>query len=428
MQLQVCLHISSPAFIPVAKAVLASIAALQTPVRDDSPSSMTPETKKVRSPEKVKTPKSSTESKKNSVELPVHYKRLVDDLRILDETLSLFRLKNQTPYFALLKENIERASGRRFTIDHFRQLMTATEGVLFKPEWQQVKDAQDKVFKYDISVRAVDHEREGVEIFKRLNSDQTRARKNIIIRFLEAKLSEYFEKAGASGRIENAYPVKPYELPAKPHLDSGEEIGENPSTPFSGRSRVLSKCDSVASDGSAVKTPKSSLRRQLSVSASPVMPNVFPQFVSSSTPIKHAQTPMSAKEKLQAIRDRVKVKEEKDVAEAKEYDAEMEKRSKLDEFDLAIKLLIKLHHKFPRGIDSAKLSTLIQDYGSLFVNADDVEKWTKKICDLVPHRFEMIASAEDTILRYKTTDVKFSTIKKEIEDQKLSFASASIRE
>ena len=385
-------------------------------MREESPASKTPENKKVRTPEKDKSARSPLEEVKQDLKLPNHYKRLVDDLRILDETLSIFRTKNQIPYFSLLRENIERVSGRRFTLDHFRQLMTATKGALFKAEWQQVKDLQGKVTKYDITVRAIDHEKEGVEIFKRLTSDQMKARKELIVKFLHEKLDEYLATAGSAGRIDNAYPIKPSELPERPHLDHS---GGNPSTPAtSGRARVLSKCDSVASDGSAVKTPKSSLRRQLSISASPVMPTVLPQFV---TPVK--LTPMSAKDKLEAIRNRVKAKEETDVAEAKKYDAEMEKRAKIDEYDLSIKLLIKLNHKFPRGIDSAKMSTLKSDYGSLFVGPDEVEKWTRKICDLVPNRFEILTSGEDSVLRLKTTDVKFSVIKKEIEDLKSAFIS-----
>lgn len=367
----------------------------------------------------------------SNVELPVHYQRLVDDLRILDEALSIFRVKNQVPYFSLLKDNIERVSGRRFTLDHFRQLMTATTGKLFKAEWQPVKDVQGKVTKYDIVVRAIEPEKEGCEIFKRLSSEQVQSRKAQVITFLETKLSEYMEKAGKTARPENAYPIKPFELPERPHLNSVEG-SENPSTPASGRARILAKCDSVASDGSAVRTPKSSLRRQLSVSASPVMPNILPQFVSTaaSTPVKitpKSEPPMSAKDKLQAIRDRVKAKEEKDVAEAKQYDDAMDRKARIDEFDFAIKLLIKLNHKFPRGIDSAKISTLKNDYGSMFVNADDVEKWTKKICDFVPHRFAIEQVGEEQVLKLKTVDIKFSAIKKEIEDQKTSFA-ASIRE
>lgn len=136
---------------------------------------------------------------------------------------------------------------------------------------------------------------------------------------------------------------------------------------------------------------------------------------------------MSAKEKLQAIRDRVKAKEEKDVEEAKQYDADMERKARMDEYDFAIKLVVKLNHKFPRGIDSAKLSTLKKDYGSLFVHADDVEKWTLKICELVPHRFAIEKVNDESVLRFKTTDVKFSVIKKEIEDLKTVFAT-SIRE
>lgn len=372
---------------------------------------------------------------KDKVELPLHYKRLIDDQRLLDETLAILRVQNQIPFFTVLRSNIERVSGRRFTLDHFRQLMTASEGALFKAEWQQMKDNQGKSTKYDLTIRAIDHEKDGAEIFKRLSVDQSKSRTGKISEFLSKKLSEYIEKCIGkdSCKLENAYPIKPFELPEKPRDDSEAVLGSDgtPSTPVSGRNRVLSKCDSVASDGSTVKTPKSSLRRQLSVSASPVVPNVLPQFVTASTPVKEAPsaaaTPMSAKDRLQAIRDRVKAKEEKDVDDAKQYDLEMEKRAKLDEYDFAIKLLIKLNHKFPRGIDSAKVSTLKKDYGSLFVHAGDVEKWTKKICELVPHRFEISQHEEDSVLRYKTTDIKFSVIKKEIEDLKSDFAT-SVRE
>jgi hypothetical protein len=414
--------------------VAAAIAALATPARDASPPDQTPESKKSRTPEKSKSRQSPVEEKQTTVEqkeLPVHYKRLLDDLRLLDETLSIFRSQNQIPFFSALRDNMERVSGRRFTLDHFRQLMTATGGALFKAEWQLKKDIQGKAIQYDLTVRATDHERDGVEIFKRLSSEQSKSRSDKIITFLQSKLDEYFEKAGSTARSENAYPIKPFELPVKPRDDRTQEPGVA-STPVSGRSRILSKCDSIASDGSAVRTPKSSLRRQLSVSASPVMPNILPQFVATSTPVKLplASTPtppMSAKEKLQAIRDRVKAKEEKDVEEAKQYDADMERKARMDEYDFAIKLVVKLNHKFPRGIDSAKLSTLKKDYGSLFVHADDVEKWTLKICELVPHRFAIEKVNDESVLRFKTTDVKFSVIKKEIEDLKTVFAT-SIRE
>ena len=186
---------------------------------------------------------------------------------------------------------------------------------------------------------------------------------------------------------------------------------------------MLTKCDSVASDGSIVRTPKSSLRRQLSVSASPVVPNALPQFI--STPVKlqpsSCSTPMSAKEKLEAIRNRVKAREEEDVIEAKSYDEAMSRKEKVDEFDMAIKLLVKLNHKFPKGIDSAKLTTLTKDYGSMFSDPNDVEKHALRICQLVPENFEMVSIGNERVLRLKTKNIKFSLIKKEIEIQKDRF-------
>ena len=162
------------------------------------------------------------------------------------------------------------------------------------------------------------------------------------------------------------------------------------------------------------------------------MPNTLPQFVTpvklperpeSTSPVK----PMSAKERLEAIRNRVKAKEDKDVEEAKKYDKEMEQRAKVDEYDLCVKLLVKLNHKFPRGIDTAKISTLTKDYGTLFVNPDDVEKWSRRISDFLPDRFAVEKIGEELVLKLKTTDVKFSVMKKEIEDLKAAFV-ASVRE
>jgi hypothetical protein len=406
---------------------MASLAAMDTPAKADSPASIaTPYNKKQKSPEK-----STPEKSKDAVELPSHYRRFVDDLRILDETLSIFRIKNQITFFSVIRPNIERVSGRRFPLDVFRQLMTVTGGELFKVEWQNMKDIEGKVIKPDLTIKAIDHENEGAEIFKRLNSDQTTSRKSKVVSFLESKLNEYLDQ-NPGNASDNAYPIKPFDLPEKP-----SEAGDGTPCSTPGRNRVLSKCDSVASDGSVVKTPKSSLRRQLSVSASPVMPNTLPQFI---TPVKLPQqspqedqpaskTPMSAKEKLEAIRNRIKAKEENDVKEAKAYDDEMARKERVDEYDLCVKLLIKLNHKFPRGITTAKLSTLKKDLGSLFVNPNDVERWTRKICDLVPARFQVEKIGEEDVLRLRTTDVKFSVIKKEIEDLKLTFqASINARE
>ena len=416
----------------IAKNVAASLASLETPAKSDSPASaITPELKKVRTPEKTKQDVSETEEtvvEVPSIQLPIHYQRLVEDLRILDETLSIFRVKNQIPFHSVLRTNIERVSGRRFTLDHFRQLMTATNGILFRAEWQPVTDVDGKTLKIDLAIRAIDHDKEGIEIFKRMTPAQSKSRNLLITDFLASKLNDYMSQ-DPGRKVENAFPIKPFELPEKPQLDGKEEVS---TTPASGRARVLSRCDSVASNGSDVKTPKSSLRRQLSVSASPVMPNALPQFI---TPVKLPErpestspvAPMSAKEKLDAIRNRVKAREVKDVEEAKQYDRVMEQRAKLDEYDLCVKLLVKLNHKFPRGIDTAKLSTLAKDYGSLFVNADDVEKWSRKVAELVPHRFGIEKIGEELVLKLKTTDVKFSVIKKEIEDLKTTFA-ASVRE
>ena len=393
------------------KPVAASLAELETPLKPDgSPASVaTPHTKKTKSPEKseISNVKSVVEK---AVPLPVHYQRLVDDLRILDEALSIFRIKNQVPFFSLLRHNIERVSGRRFSLDHFRQLMTATGGVLFKIEWQEMRDIDGKSGGWDWAIRAIDHEKDGIEIFKRLSSAQSASRKKLVLSSLESKLAEYLKKE-SSASPDNAYPIKPMDLPNKP-------VEEAPATP--GRARVLSRCDSVASNGSAVKTPKSSTRRQLSVSASPIMPNCLPQFL--STPVKTTQepkTPMSAKEKLEAIRNRVKAKEIVDAAEAVEYDQEMIAKQKSDEFDLCIKLLVKLNHKFPRGINTAKLSTLKKEYASMFMGGD-VEKWTLKLCALVPNHFQMEEIGPETVLRFKT-DVKFSVIKKEIENLKAEY-------
>ena len=398
-------------------------------------SSKTPLSKKQKSPEKKKAletenvkPKEKKAVEPENVEqanlnLPKHYQRLVDDLRILDETLSIFRVKNQIPFFSLIKDNIERVSGRRFSLDNFRQLMTATSGELFRVEWQEMTDVEGKALKLDLTVRAIDN---GVEVFKRMSSDQSKHRSDLLISFLSKKLSEYL--AESSGRDpEDAYPIKPFDIPAKP-TQTGDQ------TPSHGRARVLARCDSVASNGSIVHTPKSSLRRQLSVSASPIIPNTLPQFItpvklpppsSTSSPRSSSVPPMSAKEKLEAIRNRIRAKEAEDVAEAKQYDKEMELRQKLDEFDLCIRLLVKLNHKFPRGITTAKVSTIQKDFGSMFVHPGDTEKWCTKLCSLVPHHFELERIGSETVMKFKSGQVKFSAIKLEIEEMKKLFSLAA---
>ena len=398
---------------PLVKTVAASLAALDTPGKfDGSPASAsTPYSKKPKSPEK----KVAVEPEGSVVPvtpLPVHYDRFVHDLRILDEALSIFRIKNQIPYFGLLRQNIERVSGRRFSMEHFKQLMTATGGVFFKTEWQDVKDLEGKSVSIDLTVRAIDHENEGSEIFKRLTPNQSQSRKKFIISYLTAKLGEYLLTGGTP---DNAFPIKPMELPSRPK----EEV-VLPSTP----GRTLSRSDSV------VSTPKSSTRRQLSVSASPIIPNALPLFL---TPQKDRSekllaTPLSAREKLDAMRNRVKAKEEVDAAEAIKYDKEMSLKEKLDEYDLCIRLLIKLNHKFPKGIRTAKLSTLNKEYGSLFLDAKDVERWTRKICTLLPTHFAMDRIGDEDVLQYKSPSIKFSILKKEIENMKTQFENIYIRE
>jgi len=415
----------------LAKTILASLAGLDTPIKADlSPASAkTPISKKQKSPEKKKadsrasTPVKSREPTPiSTVHLPPHYQRLVNDLRILDETLSIIRVKNQIPFFTFIRENIERVSGRRFSVDHFRQLVTATEGKLYKVEWQEMKDIEGKSMRIELTIRATDED--GTEIFKRMTTEQSASRNQRLVDFLSNKLIEYIT-ASPSNKPENSYPIKPAQLPEKPTgVTSGEEAAS------SGRSRILAKCDSVASNGDAIQTPKSSLRRQLSISASPIIPNTMPQFL--STPVKlppcagsttpgAVKTPMSAKERLDAIRNRVKAREAVDVEEAQKYDKEMEIREKLDEFDLSIKLLIKLNHKFPRGITTAKLSTITKDFGSMFVNPSDTEKWCNKICNLVPANFQTEKIGNEIVLIFKTPNVKFSAIKANIEQLKKAF-------
>ena len=415
-----------------AKTILASLAALDTPAKCGEPnpvspvSSKTPISKKQKSPEKKKVVETENIEPSN-LTLPKHYQRLVDDLRILEETLSIFRVKNQIPFFSLIKDNIERVSGRRFSLDHFRQLMTATSGQLFRVEWQEMQDVEGKALKMDLTVRAIDN---GSEVFKRISSDQSKQRADLLTSFLSKKLSDYLSES-PDRDPENAFPIKPYDIPAKPTQSSTNTSGDQ--TPLHGRARILARCDSVASNGSVVQTPKSSLRRQLSVSASPIIPNTLPQFItpvklpsrdgpSSTSPRAKSVPPMSAKEKLEAIRNRVRAKEAEDVAEAKQYDKEMELRERMDEFDLCVRLLVKLNHKFPRGITTAKLSTIQKDYGSMFVHAGDTEKWCKKLCSFVPQYFELEKIGSETVMKYKTPEVKFSAIKLEIENMKKKFS------
>lgn len=203
---------------------------METPLKADSPASVgTPYTKKSKTPEKL-----TPEKEKAAVELPVHYKRFVDDLRILDEALSIFRVKNQIPFFSYLRDNIERVSGRRFTIDHFRQLMMATGGDLFKVEWQEMKDVEGKPLKLDLTVRAIDHEKDGVEIFKRMTTDQAAARKSTVENYLTSRLEDYMSK-NPDNTPENAYPIKPFDLPTK--LDVGSS-----DSPHQLRLRVETEC------------------------------------------------------------------------------------------------------------------------------------------------------------------------------------------
>lgn len=361
----------------------------------------------------VERPVETPKEKPVAPALPAHYKRIINDLHILDETLSIFRAKNQIPFFPLIRDNIERVSGRRFTIDNFRQLMTASEGKLFQPEWVDEKDEEGRTTKQELAVRAL---HDSKEIYKRMTPEQAAERLKIVTEYLTHRLTEYLEE-DPEHLAGDAYPVKPFDLEAKPVPQDGS------ATP--GRNRILTQCDSVASNGSILRTPKSSVRRQLSVSASPIVPLTLPQLV---TPVKAklqpASPPMSAKEKMDAIRNRVKARETKDIEEAEQYDKEMSEKERMDSFDMCMGLVVKLHHKFPTGITMAKVSTLKKEYGSVF---SDVEKWTRRICELVPENFEMETIGAEEVLKLKTPTVKFSEIKKAIERQKIQFKT-SLRE
>lgn len=366
--------------------------------------------KKQRSPEKhakSKTPDSKTLDPVQ-VPLPAHYKRIVNDLHILDETLSIFRAKNQVPFFPLIKDNIERVSGRRFTIDNFRQLMTASEGKLFMPEWVDQKDEEGRTVRQELAVRAI---HDSKEIFKRMTAEQANERHKLVTEYLTKRLSDYLAE-DKENVPEDSFPVKPSDLPDKPSHQSGCV------TP--GRNRIMARCDSVASNGSVLHTPKSSVRRQLSVSASPIIPSSLPLMV---TPVKikpdSNTPPMSAKDKMEAIRNRVKVRETKDIEEAQQYDKEMDEKAQIDAFDMCIALLIKLNHKFPRGITTARMSTLKKDYGSMFGDPGDIEKWARRISELVPENFEVGKIGEEQVLTLKTPGVKFSEIKKKLDIQKI---------
>jgi hypothetical protein len=366
----------------------------------------------------------SPEKKAQSVALPSHYQRIIDDFRILDETLSIFRVKNQIPYFPLLKDNIERVSGRRFTLDNFRQLITASSGQLYKVEYQDTEDEEGRTSKQELVVRAI---HDSKEIHKRMTSDQSDERHKLVSDYLQSRLAAYLAE-DASHTVSDAYPVRPAELPEK--ATRTIETTGGCSTP--GRNRVLTQCDSVASNGSVIRTPKSSIRRQLSVSASPIIPNSLPQMV---TPVKLrgptpplTATPMSAKEKMAAVLNRVKAKEAKDVEEAVLYDKEMSQREITDGFDMCINLIVKMNRDFQNGkFTTAKLSTLKKEHGSIFAAPGDIEKWTERLCEIIPDHFEVVEIGQEQVLRYKSPGVKFSVVRKSIEDKKLEYMT-SIKE
>ncbi|KAF4677185.1 hypothetical protein FOZ60_000287 [Perkinsus olseni] len=266
--------------------------------------------------------------------LPSHYRTVLDQFRMLDEVLSLFRTRSQVPYYLQLKAGVERASGKRFAKGRLLQVVFAADGLL-DLEWREKECDIDSMGTSSLRrLVVIQKDSSGTVLAKRLDAKEALSRAELVQRKLEDLIAEQERRCSDPKKFDSdeADPVPQAPLAPNP-FETETPINSTP---------VLRGRGTPSPDATP-QTPCSSLlsgvrarrREKLELSASPFVPVILPQLSEPMTPartpsvrdnIRSRSASKTPAERRQEMRERVRAREAKEKESAKIYEEDLKWR------------------------------------------------------------------------------------------------------
>ncbi|KAF4658276.1 hypothetical protein FOZ61_005739 [Perkinsus olseni] len=358
--------------------------------------------------------------------LPSHYKTVLDQFRMLDEVLSLFRTRSQVPYYLQLKAGVERASGKRFAKGRLLQVVFAADG-LFDLEWREKECDIDSMGTSSLRrLVVIQKDSSGTVLAKRLDAKEALSRAELVQRKLEDLIAEQERRCSDPKKFvsDEADPVPQAPLAPNP-FETEAPINSTP---------VLRGRGTPSPDATP-QTPCSSLlsgvrarrREKLELSASPFVPVILPQLSEPMTPartpsvrdnIRSRSASKTPAERRQEMRERVRAKEAKEKESARIYEEDLKWREKLNFLELLSSIVSELSRLFfMRGHPSMRFQDVVKHFmsanggGTRYkpLGARVMEDYLRQTAELAPEWIKIAQSKIDSKTEVLEMDMSVKT-------------------
>ncbi|KAF4729438.1 hypothetical protein FOZ62_024896 [Perkinsus olseni] len=355
--------------------------------------------------------------------LPSHYRTVLDQFRMLDEVLSLFRTRSQVPYYLQLKAGVERASGKRFAKGRLLQVVFAADGLL-DLEWREKECDIDSMGTSPLRrLVVIQKDPSGTVLAKRLDAKEALSRAELVQRKLEDLIAEQERRCSDPKKFDSDE-ADPAPLAPNP-FETETPINSTP---------VL-RGRGTPSPGATPQTPCSSLlsgvrarrREKLELSASPFVPVILPQLSEPMTPartpsvrdnIRSRSASKTPAERRQEMRERVRAREAKEKESAKIYEEDLKWREKLNFLGLLSSIVSELSRLFfMRGHPSMRFQDVVKHFMSAngggtrykALGARVMEDYLRQAAELAPEWIKIAQSKIDSKTEVLEMDMSVKT-------------------
>ncbi|KAF4758123.1 hypothetical protein FOZ63_029779, partial [Perkinsus olseni] len=338
--------------------------------------------------------------------LPGHYRTVLDQFRMLDEVLSLFRTRSQVPYYLQLKAGVERASGKRFAKGRLLQVVFAADGLL-DLEWREKECDIDSMGTSSLRrLVVIQKDPSGTVLAKRLDAKEALSRAELVQRKLEDLIAEQERRC------------------SDPKKFDSDEADPVPQASYKWSSGCRSLYLKAIVPSSGVRARR---REKLELSASPFVPVILPQLSEPMTPartpsvrdnIRSRSASKTPAERRQEMRERVRAREAKEKESAKIYEEDLKWREKLNFLELLSSIVSELSRLFfMRGHPSMRFQDVVKHFTSANgggtrykpLGARVMEDYLRQTAELAPEWIKIAQSKIDTKTEVLEMDMSVKT-------------------
>ncbi|EER03459.1 hypothetical protein Pmar_PMAR014678 [Perkinsus marinus ATCC 50983] len=392
-------------------------------------------TTKLPIPEELKKAQPSVSAGKRS--LPSHYKTVLDQFRMLDEVLSLFRVRSQVPYYLQLKAGVERASGKRFAKGRLLQVVFAAGGLL-ELEWREKECEVDSMGTSPLRrLVVIQRDATGAILTKRLDAKEALARADVVRAQLEKLLAEQERSCSDPKKFltDEADPVPQAVLPSNPY-EASPTVNSTPV--LRGRGTPSPDVTPQTPCSLMLSGVRARRRERLELSSSPFVPVILPQLSEPMTPartpsvrnnIRSRSASKTPAERRQEMRERVRAKEAKEKEDAQIYEEDLKWREQLSFFELLSSIVSELSRLFfMREHPSMKLQDVVKHFMSAngggrrykALGTRVMEDYLRQTADLAPEWIKIVHSTIDnrTEMLKMNMSAKSKAVLSKIKDKK----------